>query len=514
MSIDGLVTFVALVVALFALATDARRKALMLRLGMSLILTVTFGLAVLYLQLFTVFAPDCHFSDAVCRVLVLDGNDPWITPQQAAFVLVLIWLLLISLNLRRKGLEARHVPRLSALVTALADEKRYPELCRFAEPHLDLITEVAAGSKGATEVQKEAAIALQRMLYRRRDIVRFLAIQRPPMAIRMMAVEKQIVFDFSDQVLTHLIADPDSPLFTEIEDNQNVTPREGYAFPEHNPYLHFLFGTAEQANRLGAWQPILQHTLTTLSEAEGQPYQTYLNGPAERFPDLKWRDPTFVAIRYLDLMVDAAMRQGVQWHMWLFYMPLLTKSLLALYDDPRKDQEVFDEWPTRNAYLIYSIFSAIVDWIEAVEYLPDNSPHLILESEAAVHQNGNIPKSAIIALGDCLRQVLISSAVSDRFKDYLSEIVFRCVDKLPTAGPKAGFRNSLIASLIAGGPSHATDHYTRLWQAFGDLDHVLLHRLGDVRTALEAALGIQPIVVPVRRARRPRGGGQPPIDVA
>ncbi|MGH7028187.1 hypothetical protein [Brevundimonas sp.] len=514
MSIDGLVTFVALVVALFALATDARRKSLMLRLGVTVTLTVIFGAAVLYLELFSVWAPDCHYSDAVCRVLVLDGDDPWITPQQAAFVLVLIWLLLVALNLRRKSLEARHVPRLSALITALADEKRYPELSRFAEPHLDFITEVAAGSKGATDVQKEAAIALQRMLYRRRDIVRFLAIERPAMTIRMLAIKKQIVFDFSDQVLTHLIADTDSPLFTEIEDNQNVDVRGGYAFPEHNPYLHFLFGDAEQANRLGAWQPVLQHTLTTLSEAKGQPYQTYLNGPAERFPDLKWRDPTFVSIRYLDLMVDAAMRQGVQWHMWLFYMPLLTKSLLALYDDPRKDQEVIDEWPTRNAYLIYSIFSAMVDWIEAVEHLPDNSPHLVLESEAAVHQNGNIPKSAIIALGDCLRQVLISPAVSDRFKDYLAEIVFRCIDKLPITGAKAGFRNSLIASLIAGGPSHATDHHTRLWQAFGDLDHMLQHRLGDVRTALEAALGIQPVRAPPPRARGPRGGGEPPNDVA
>ncbi len=501
MSIDGLVTFVGLVVALFALATDARRKALMLRLGVTVTLTVVFGAAVLYLELFSVWAPNCHFSDAVCRVLVLDGDDPWITAQQAAFVLVLLWLVLVLLNLQRKSLEARHIPRLFALVTALADEKRHSELCRVAEPHLGLIADVASGSKPATADQQEAANALQRLLYRRREIVRFIALERPIMATCMMAIENQIVFDFSDQVLTHLIANSDSPLFSEIEDNQNVSPREGYAFPAHNPYLHFLFGDAAQANRLGAWQPVLQHTLTSLSEAKGQPYQMYLNGQAERFDELKWRDPTFVAIRYLDLMVDAAMRQGVQSHMWLFYMPIMTKSLLIPYDDPRKDQEVFDECPTRNAYLLYTIFAALVDWIEAVEHLPENSPHLDLKNEAAVHQNDNIPKSAIIALGDCLRQVLLCPTVSDRFKDYLAEIVFRCVDKLPTKGAKSSFRRSLIASLIAGGPFGAADHHSRLWAAFGDLDHVLVGRLGDVKSALETALRAQrgPACAPLAR---------------
>ncbi|CAM3121531.1 hypothetical protein EJ082_15115 [Brevundimonas diminuta] len=488
MSIDGLLTFVGLIVALLALATDARRSALMLRLGTTVTITVVLGLAVLYLELFDVLAPACEWRADACQLLVL-GDDRWLSPEQGAFLLVLVWIGLIALNLRRGTLKPRHLPRLLALATALAEDKRFSEICRVTQPHLGLIATTANGkSKGASAAQQDASITLQRLLYRRPDLTRFIALERPVVAVEMMAVESYIVFDFAEQVLRILAANTDSPLFAEVYENQNITSR-GYDFPDHNTYLGFLCGDAKQAERLGAWRPVMENALTTLAEAEGGPYQAYLNSPADRFHDEgKWRDPTFVAIRFLDLMVDAAMRQGVAWHMWLFYTPHLTESLLDLYDDPRKDDEVFDEWPTRNAYLLYATFKAMTGWVEAVEDLPDGSPHLTLNSVGAAHQNDNIPKSAIIALGDCLRQVLMAEAVSDRFKDYLAEVVFRCVTKLPAEGDKAGFRQSLVASLLAGGPMREADHLPRLHEAFAGLDHILRERLYDVWGPLEAAL--------------------------
>lgn len=488
MSIDGLVTFVGLVVALFALATDARRKALMLRLGVTVTLTVLFGAAVLYLELFSVWAPECRWGAKVCRVLVLDGGNPWITAQQAAFVLVLIWLALMLVNLQRKTLGARHLPRLLALATALLEEKRFSELNRVTQPHLKLIAGVAGGDVTASDAQKQSATALQRLLYRRRDFIEFVAMERPATAVEMMAVESHIVFEFADQILRVLAENNDSPLFTEVYDNQNVFIT-GYVFPDHNTYLNFLFADARQAERLGAWQPVMEAALAYLAEAKGGPYQAYLSGSADRFQDEeRWRDRTFVAIRFLDLMVDAALRQGIQWHMWLYYTPHLTKSLLGLYLDPRKDEDVFDEWPTRNAYLIYSIFGALTDWIEAILHLPADSPHLVLESTAPNAENGNIPKSAVIALGDCLRQVLLSEAVSDRFKRYLAEMVFRCIANLPTEGERAGFRKTLVASVLAGGVMTRSDHLGHLRSIFDREDHLLQERLEDFRMALDAAL--------------------------
>lgn len=488
MTIDGLVTFVGLVVALFALATDARRKALLLRTGVTVALTVVFGAAVLYLELFSVLAPECEWGREACRILVLDGDAPWITAQQAAFVLVLVWLILVGLNLKRKTLGARHLPRLLALATALLEEKRFSELNRVTQPHLSLITKVASGDLKASDPQRQAASVLQRLLYRRRDYIHFIAMQRPATAVEMMKTESQIVFDFADQILRTLAENTDSPLFTEVYENQN-TAYIGYAFPEHNTYLSFLFGDARQAERLGTWQPVMEAALAQLADGKGGAYQAYLNGPADRFYDEeRWRDRTFIAIRYLDLMVSAAIQQGIKWHMWLFYAPHLTKSLLGLYVDPRKDEEVFEEWPTRNAYLLSSIFGALTDWIGAIERLPAGSSHLVLESNRASHANGNIPKSAIIALGDCFRQVLLADALSDRFKRNLSEVVFRCIAKLPHVGDRRGFRENLVASVLTGGPVMKSDHLGQLRAIFNREDHILRERLKDFGDALDAAI--------------------------
>ena len=489
MTIDGLLTFVGLIVALLALASDARRSALMLRPVATVILTTVFGLAVLYLELFDLLAPPCPWGSAACAGLEL-GDRRWITPQQAAFLLVLIWIGLIMANLNRSKLKPRHLPRLLTLANALAEENRYSELCRVCAPHLDLIASTAAG-KGGSEAQQQAASALQRLLYRRNALIRFIAMERPAMAVKMMAVESYVVFDFADQVLTLLATHSDSPLFSEISDNQNIT-LNGYAFPSHNTYLHFLMGNAKQAERLAAWRPVMEAALTLLGEAMDGPYQSFLNGSAERFDEGKWRDRTYVAIRYLDLMVDASLRQGVEWHMWLFYTPHLTARLLELYDDPRRDHDVIDEWPTRGSFLLYALFAAQRDWIKAVADLPDGSPHRTLGSTAATHENGNIPKSAILALGDCLHQVLRSDALSDRFKFYLADIVFRCIADLPADGPLAGFRQSLVTSVLAGGALMKVDHHARLLEALGHSDHLIRGRVKDLEDALERSLGVWP----------------------
>ncbi|WP_158665415.1 hypothetical protein [Sinorhizobium fredii] len=41
---------------------------------------------------------------------------------------------------------------------------------------------------------------------------------------------------------------------------------------------------------------------------------------------------TFVGIRYFDIMVNEAMRQGVPYYMWLFYLPLFVAELEEIYD--------------------------------------------------------------------------------------------------------------------------------------------------------------------------------------
>ena len=111
----------------------------------------------------------------------------------------------------------------------------------------------------------------------------------------------------------------------------------------------------------------------------------------------------------------------------------------------------------------------------------------MMKDERVVHENGNIPKSAILALGTCLKTLLLAPNVGDRFKRTIVSLVARAVDELPRNGARSAFRRVLVKSIAQGGVGmSATDYeYVQaLRRAFGDIDHVLRERLDDLTNAL------------------------------
>jgi len=67
----------------------------------------------------------------------------------------------------------------------------------------------------------------------------------------------------------------------------------------------------------------------------------------------------------------------------------------------------------------------MIGWIDAVRMLgPKGLPNCILRSVSTEHQNENVPKSAIIALGRSLWHVVISDQLSPNFRYYVLCQVF------------------------------------------------------------------------------------------
>ncbi|AUX79286.1 hypothetical protein [Sinorhizobium fredii] len=85
------------------------------------------------------------------------------------------------------------------------------------------------------------------MLLRSEEFRKFLVTMRPDALPDLMAIKLRLRFDFSDKVLRDLIADSGSRLYQEIERNQNLADKGGYAVPEANVLLWFLFGDAKVA---------------------------------------------------------------------------------------------------------------------------------------------------------------------------------------------------------------------------------------------------------------------------
>jgi hypothetical protein len=341
---------------------------------------------------------------------------------------------------------------------------------------------VPAGHKAQVGAENIA-----RMLLRSEEFRNFLVTMRSDALPDLMAIKLQLRFDFSDKVLRDLIADSGSKLYLEIEHNQNLAAKGGYAIPDENVLLRFLFGDAEVAHKLGAWKPVGDAVINTIRAGVKSGYAAYLNDRADNFDDERWRDMTFVGIRYFDIMVTEAMRQGVPYHMWLFYLPLFVTELEEIYDTSGQNIDSIAEFPTRNARLIYEIVDVLGNWVRNITHLDKASPHAAISNDGDF-SSGSIPADAAVALGNAMVTVALSDRIGDTFAGYLHDCVLSDISSLSRAGLEGRMRATLIRTIVAGGNRYPHARYGERLKTFVAMaDHVLRGSVKDYTDALEAA---------------------------
>ncbi len=545
MTLDGFLTFLTLIIAAYSVAPSATR----LRLGLRP-LTLSFGsiVAFLLVMYYEMFAKKYSLScpsqlGSLCKYLVLDDTN-FPTPGEISFLIVILWLSAAWIIIRRRGISAGGLPSLRRLVDELSYERRYAELIKVVEPILPLLATAAARNtrsaklydhlrlwrhrgvpvetptrRALNEVQyapnlrqnllktfkfsigtagsilpdggrkQQAAKDVLRVLLLGQDMIQFIALYRAAFGVKLLGLDVNEIHPFSEEYLMALISTPRSTLYAEVKNNQNY--RGGatqYVFPEENKLLHFLFADARQAERLGVWKPLGEWIIARLRPERYASYTSSLNLPSDSFEDECWDDPAFVVIQFFDLMVSAAEYQDVSWHMWLYYYPHILNRLLAIYSDNEPGVDPNAERPTRAAYIIYAMFSAMRDWITAVSDLPVTSSQLTLENERVDHENNNIPKSAILALGMCLRDLLLAEKVGARFKQTIISLVLSGIARLERDGPLGAFRRVLIASIVQGGPSGSDNNEAYIQQiamGYRAANYSTKSRLDDLALALQ-----------------------------
>jgi hypothetical protein len=289
-----------------------------------------------------------------------------------------------------------------------------------------------------------------------------------------------------------MISDPGSVLYQELEQNQIISAREGYWFPERNRLLHFLFADARIAEKISVWKPIGEHLLKSLRPDDAPEYAAYLNGAAEGFDEARWKDSTFAGIVFFNLMVTAAAHQGLQWHMWVYYFPLIVERLVDIYDDSTPGLDTSDEFPTRGTRLIYEALDTLGNWVQIVRDLPEDSPHRKIKPGFQC-DNGNIPVSAAVALGSCIATIVMSARIGREFAGSMHEVVMRDIRTLACDGVEGAMRSLLIQSVVRGGQAHPGPLYQeRLGMFFERADLVLQAELEDYRAALVASGALLP----------------------
>lgn len=532
MTIDGFLQFLGLVVAVYALFSVVIRYRLRLHGWFLWVPSTATLITVVYLLLFDLLGIGC--STSWCAPLKLSESGG-LTPSKLAFIIVLLWLAYVSVLFTRTSTSKRQLPLLALLVDRLVSEKRFSELVDFVEPHVKLMSRCAKRDfpfqklcdrarwhgnpylfarpqkadlstwerikRGVGDYflvtlkpvlrrlpektkAEEAAKKILRVLYSTERVVEFLALERPQFALKLMDTGARD-YDFSDRALDIMMCHPESDLRRETLLNQNVG-RCFYEIDPKNPLIYALFADSEVANRLQVWRPVGNYPLRLLERNEHN-YRETISAAKPQEDQLLYRDGAYVMIRFFDIMVRSAMRDEIEWHMWLFYFDILVNKLLKSMDRSHPDYDDTAEFPNLGYFIIYEIFHLYGEWLRTIECFREDSPAVQIERTSPEHENGSIAKSTMISMGNSLKH-LIESDTNDRFVAYIIEVIMRVYKDLARLPNGERLQETLRNSIIAGGTSGEDIGYgRRLRECYDQIDHVMRYDTRDFEAAVVEA---------------------------
>ena len=102
--------------------------------------------------------------------------------------------------------------------------------------------------------------------------------------------------------------------------------------------------------------------------------------------------------------------------MWLYYFPYFVELILKNLASDKKFIDDNAKFPTRYHYALYEMTECLCRWIKAIEYIPLKQDNVVLESVDTTYENGNIPKSSMLALDQTVKEILVSDIISSSFK--------------------------------------------------------------------------------------------------
>jgi hypothetical protein len=544
-----LIAAVTLVAAIYAVVPRARQLNWQLRVGFfDWVVVAVASLVVFYLE----FNDFCSSRGWVIPRPWPHG----ITPQNTIYLVLLVAALILAFRLRFKRLSSRKIRNFRELVEQLYWDESYGELFVVLQNNLAELFRIAGsdfalsrlrsrlrrssgnlthgellrlvnairGRKISTTktkrylpgffraIERKVSIQLLRFLPEHdaaqstaQEVVREILLSprfmkalvrtRPYLGldiIRQMSHSHER-HGFISLYLSELARDTTTVFYEEIANNQNLLSSHRYVLPESNRLLHFLLSDAKFAHDNAVYKPIGDYALRYLDELARDPPNDPYNRTMDDVPDPgAWESPIYATVRFFDIMVEEALYQKYPWHMWLYYMPLIVKKVARNYRlvDPLATPDA--DFPIRYSFLLYEIFSALSHWVEELEHVPIDQQNVVLHSTRADHENGNIPKSGILALCECARLVLESDNLTPRLKHYLMDMVFRLYFDLRLKDTLLGYATVLRNAIVRGGtyaPQNDRKYRDALVTAFeGEQSEYYIKYPAPLVAELEAAI--------------------------
>ncbi len=494
---DLLIAAVGLLVAVYAILPRERRLDLGLRFGtLDIVVCVAAGAVVGYLDLYS-------FFKAHGLVPKLPTWSVGLNPTEVIHVVLAVLLLTLAFRARFARLSTRKIHKFQELAEELLWSQSYLDLLVLFQPHLrqflriyhgdfwtgslrerwlpnfsleSFVLAVERGAKPTADptlvgrivrplvsrlpkygVQRSIAANTARNVLLSRGFVSVLARSRPYLGLEivqnlMVPGDKFFREEFVELYIDALLSHKTGIFYSELANTCNRTGLYRYEIPSESRLLHFLFAYARTAYKLQVWRPVGEFMLRELDQLARAPETDPYNRAYTEEEAFQRESSLFAGVQFFEIMVSEALFQGIEWHMWLYYATYIVRKIVRNYqpaDDPLIAPNV--TYPIWYSHLLYVIFRALRDWVLAVREVPPDQSNVRLESTRADHENGNIPKSSILALGDCLRSVLTSDRLEEKLRNSLADLVLRIYFELRGTPLGDRYAESLLEAIRRGG---------------------------------------------------------------
>ena len=474
MSSEALLALTGLLFTIYSIMPTERRLDLRLRLRLfDWVLVATSLGALHYISYYPVLA----------SIGVAPNLGPWrwrFTPDSASYLVVVGTAAVIWIRAGRAELSQDKLAVFAKLLDQLVASGRSADLVYLIDRHLARLVELerthrpAAGTSQTPSVAYEQLRDIFRRLLTTRSVVFEIAVYHPALAVRLARVEVWDRWEYLSLLARALLDRRHGPLYYEVEHNQNLRSGHRYTIPGSNGYLSFFVGDAHRAHELRIYKEFGDYAVGELRRLGRDPDGARYNAALDEYETReRWACPVHACIRVFDVMLPEAIHQGVEWHMWLYYFPILADRVLENLS-PAPDVELWREWPTPYHFLLYDVFGCLCNWLEESASMRDGRTNVAVRTLDLQHENESIAKSAALALGQVLRSVLLADAVDPGFRSYLMGMALRTSKEVEHDG-----REDLAAvirrSIAQGGPlPPRSDAYPeRLVEVFRDVDWLL-----------------------------------------
>lgn len=530
MTLDGFLTFLTLIAAVFAFLSQVQRLRIQLHAFFHLVFSGIALVAIMYFLFFDELGQPCpEWSLEVCNLITFSDRSPF-QPSEAAFLVVLIWAACSMYVHVCTNPSIHSIYKLRDLIDQLVFEHRHRDVMNLLRPQLRQISRASmrqlpfqrlndglrkkAGKSSAWEeflerdppakapsalargISKaglllvpeqrrlqEVATCIIDELLASKTFAQTLALWRPYDAFPYFALQSYYSRQFFAEYIRALMSNPASVLYKELGGPIYVDNGRTQILPR-NALLHYLLSDVERSDSLSVWKPIGDYLLELLNDEQYKEYQQKLNKPITGdFDERKMSDPVFIGICYFDAMVRSAYRQGQAYHMWLYYIEYVVREIVLLYDATSQEVDLNAEFPVLGSLMIYEALTTLRDWMLFCNELTWEGAGVQFSDH---HGDPDIPTAAARALARSTLYVLTSENIDDRFAVYMCEVFLRGMIDIQ-GDPAKGVRPYLIKSILAD-RGFGQRSLGRIAEVYNETDHVLRADTEDFGQALAQAL--------------------------